>query len=53
MVHNISEARHFEVENHWSSYIKKTNIFSITERKSSIKIAPGSLSFIIYLAIDT
>jgi len=36
------------------SYIKKTNIFSITERKSCIKIAPGTLSFLIsYAAIHT
>jgi len=36
------------------SYIKNTNIFSITERKSCIKIAPGTLSFFIsYPAIHT
>jgi len=29
------------------SYIKKTNIFSITEQKPCIKIAPGILSFFI------
>ena len=55
MVHNLCGARHFQ-ENHWSKlqYIKKKNIFSITERKSCIKIAPGTLSFFIsYPAIHT
>ena len=52
MLHNLCGACHLQVETTGLSYIKKTNIFSITERKSCIKIAPGTLSFfIIYPAI--
>jgi len=53
MINNLCGARHFQVENHWSKLYQE-NIFSLTERKSCIKIAPGTQSFFIsYPAIHT